>query len=115
MQRIARREPNMLSPRFRLTGRGPLALPARQRDGVFLSCAFVAKTGTSECLIGPPAIRLRRLPLTRTRGTGLLRAAGGWGLPYPINYRRNGGLTGPLRVNSMPMGGPDDRRRPRSG
>ena len=108
MQRVAIREPNMRSLRFRLTDREQLASPARQRD--VLEEAARLSRGRRNVRI-PDRAAAGMVAASPTRGTSLLRAADGIALGSPIHDRRNRWLGGPLAANLITsMGGADHGR-----
>ena len=113
MQRVAIREPHMRSLRFRLTARERLVTAACQRDGHPKATRLSRRRRNVRI---PDRAATRIVAGSPTRGTRLLRAAGGSALGDPVNHRRNRWLSGPLRVNLIAsMGGPGDGRRRPSG
>ena len=111
MQRVAKREPDMLSRRFRLTGRGPLVSPARQGESVFLDSIFL----DSMARVSRRCRNARVLDRSSAHAVAAsqpcanqryrLAVSGRW-IPAVLPDQ-----LGPLRVNLVASsGGPDGRR-----
>jgi hypothetical protein len=106
MQRVATQKPDMLSRRFRLTGREQHVTTARQR-AASSSTICVSVTENVRMLDRSSARPVVAPTQMRAGGTGLLRMAGGLGIGPRVNLRRNHRPVGLLRVNLIaPIGGP---------
>jgi len=101
MQRVAKYEPDVLCARFRPNGREQLVTAACRGGRVFLNLAVrLPRRGRNgRMLDGRPPLPLRRPSQTRTRGTTLLRAAGGLGGDAPGQSSSKSLAKRPLPVN----------------